>query len=511
MSVLSFTIRRGCGSEMTGHLRHYHSVLKTFKASYPQQQMQLRSTVTRLSSARVSEQAHKFSLESYTESLINKLSVDHNYPVLSIVTPVKESATQASTMLGTECDIIVLVDLGARSWQDLDDSILKKLGRFEMWSKFINKYQSSGSFDSDITSDKFLQSFDVGDSSVQTVSCARMPLLMHEKLDLARRLAAAHAASMRSSSRSSSSIAPQSSTTTATSNSKHTPAAAVNKRGMLVAMLDSFGELTVDIDMADAIVSAVAMKQYSMPSFTAKRNSQQANVAATNQQGAAANDNLICNSDAVPVEIIVADDSVDSDGCLDSSSSSTTNSGSSSSSGSNTDNSITDSNSAVTGNSGSSDAGSDQADGGSDAAITARKVSALEAAMLQASRDNFGVDVNVSPNPETPGASQQQQQQQQNQQSSSSSSLLSSGLDTATKLKQRLEFIAAVNAGTQIARELASLPSNILNPASYFEVLKALSLSYGWEIKEWDSVQLKDTDTDSDSSNCDNDNNIDSC
>mmetsp|Transcript_18154 Transcript_18154/g.23888 ORF Transcript_18154/g.23888 Transcript_18154/m.23888 type:complete len:606 (-) Transcript_18154:281-2098(-) len=66
------------------------------------------------------------------------------------------------------------------------------------------------------------------------------------------------------------------------------------------------------------------------------------------------------------------------------------------------------------------------------------------------------------------------------------------GLDASMESieKQQSKSIAAAD-GTNLARWLATLPSNSLTPSSYREYIKQLTEREGWEFREWDETALE--------------------
>ena len=63
--------------------------------------------------------------------------------------------------------------------------------------------------------------------------------------------------------------------------------------------------------------------------------------------------------------------------------------------------------------------------------------------------------------------------------------------DMTVPLAMRLDRDMNMNDGTNIARALAVIPPNILNPESYAEVIRSFAQSLDCEYKEWTSDQLK--------------------
>lgn len=57
-------------------------------------------------------------------------------------------------------------------------------------------------------------------------------------------------------------------------------------------------------------------------------------------------------------------------------------------------------------------------------------------------------------------------------------------------IKLNLRRKLRVNAGTNTARALASLPPNVLNPATYTSLIRDMADHYGWELKEWTMDEL---------------------
>lgn len=64
--------------------------------------------------------------------------------------------------------------------------------------------------------------------------------------------------------------------------------------------------------------------------------------------------------------------------------------------------------------------------------------------------------------------------------------------NSLVQLKNDLLVEAVFNDGTNIARALASLPPNILNPVSYSNsVIREFAKQYEWEVAEWTNEELK--------------------
>ena len=59
------------------------------------------------------------------------------------------------------------------------------------------------------------------------------------------------------------------------------------------------------------------------------------------------------------------------------------------------------------------------------------------------------------------------------------------------KCKQNLQRKLRVNAGTNTARALASLPPNVLNPATYTALIRDMAGHHGWELSEWTMEELE--------------------
>lgn len=90
------------------------------------------------------------------------------------------------SQVGSGAETVVLVDLAVRSFMDIER--LEQLdGKY---SSLVSKCKGLGD---DLSKDKFLYSYDVGGTRREVVSIARIPTEMHQKLELSRRLAEAHA------------------------------------------------------------------------------------------------------------------------------------------------------------------------------------------------------------------------------------------------------------------------------------------------------------------------------
>jgi len=88
--------------------------------------------------------------------------------------------------VGSGAETVVLVDLAVRSFADIER--LEQLdGKY---NSLVTKCKGLGD---DLSKDKFLYSHDVGGTRREVVSIARIPTEMHQKLELSRRLAEAHA------------------------------------------------------------------------------------------------------------------------------------------------------------------------------------------------------------------------------------------------------------------------------------------------------------------------------
>ena len=64
-------------------------------------------------------------------------------------------------------------------------------------------------------------------------------------------------------------------------------------------------------------------------------------------------------------------------------------------------------------------------------------------------------------------------------------------LESLDQVELWLKTQSAVTAGTNLARALAVLPPNVLNPRSYTQLLKTFADHYGWEYEEWTPEELK--------------------
>lgn len=85
-------------------------------------------------------------------------------------------------------DIILLVDLGIRTSQQVQESA-DRLGIGEAVRVFLSKCQHH---QDSLAADTMLYSHDIGQQTLQHVSVARIPVEVYSKLDLARRLADVH-------------------------------------------------------------------------------------------------------------------------------------------------------------------------------------------------------------------------------------------------------------------------------------------------------------------------------
>eukprot|EP01039_Chlorochromonas_danica_P009888 gene9888-10936_t len=129
-------------------------------------------------------------------------------------------------------DLILLVDLGIRTSQQLQESA-DRLGITEAVRVFLCKCQHH---QDSLAADTMLYSHDVGQQTLQHVSVARIPVEIYSKLDLARRLADVHL---------------------------RKPASRV-----AVVAIDQDGEAYWDADMMAAILSAWQMTSFPMPAKT---------------------------------------------------------------------------------------------------------------------------------------------------------------------------------------------------------------------------------------------------
>jgi leucyl aminopeptidase len=105
-----------------------------------------------------------------------------------------------------------------------------------------------------------------------------------------------------------------------------------------------------------------------------------------------------------------------------------------------------------------------------------KSVSPLERAMLAASAARYGASP-MAASPSVESATMQPFQRD-----------ISAILH---KCKQNLQRKLRVNAGTNTARALASLPPNVLNPATYTALIRDMAGHHGWELSEWTMEELE--------------------
>ena len=133
---------------------------------------------------------------------------------------------------------VFLMDLSARSADDL----LALEPTYPFLPRLLARLAAANET---LARDRFLYTHDLGEGRRSLVSLARIPSVMHQKLDLARRLAET-----------------------------------LSLESAVVHVLGERGETVLDLDMSEALVSAIAVKRFPLPSL--KRGAAQPESARFN-------------------------------------------------------------------------------------------------------------------------------------------------------------------------------------------------------------------------------------
>jgi len=326
---------------------------------------------------------------------------------------------------------VILVDWSVRNIKEISSTLDAILPA--QWSTFARKLSSASQ---DVVLDKFLYTHDVGLTGISDVSFARIPLDMYQKLDLARKLAEK---------------------ATATGGGE-----GGNPKSTIIIMMGQYGELFLDADMCLAIQAGTQAANFAMPKITGGSKAAAAaspmipsEAAATRKKTEAEDKGKSVNAQLLflaPPEDEASTSDEEEQGRAE---------------------------------------GEDEVGGGEkpwhyfdetkgDTEIEKKrkeKMSALEAAMLAAS-----------------GEREKERREEEASAALSSaakthhSSII--GAKDLSDLQRQMFMSAAVNTGTNFARALASLPPNVLSPASYVEALRLLAANKKWEIKEWNTEEL---------------------
>lgn len=297
-------------------------------------------------------------------------------------------------------ETIILVDLTVRSFDDLEEFQDVEYKKLSIKCKNLKN---------DISKDKFLYSYDLSTTDRKVSSIARIPSEMYQKLDLSKRLSDLH-----------------------TSNS------------IIVYMLSGNGEIIVDKDMCDAILSGFQLKSLASSMPNMKKSMKSPTINKSDKEKLAIEfilpslhqENLYLNNNK--------DNNIDNN--KDSSS-------------------ITDLNYQI-----------------KDIPNVTDKISALEAAMLQATLKNRFRESSDTPTSNT----------NNNNNNNKVKPSVVPIMYRDAELKKYLSEIMIVNQGTHLTRQLSSLPPNVLNPSSYSLYLQSLAKANNWVIEEWDANTLKE-------------------
>lgn len=215
---------------------------------------------------------------------------------------------------------------------------------------------------------------------------------------------------------------------------------------IVVTMLGQYGERFVDVDMCEALQAGCEASCYQMPTFKYTPINERSSLAAAKTTSTIAkrrdNTGLLC---VAPDALFDAAAAVASSSC-----------------------------------SGSSSVLEDAATNlpwhyfsrtEAEGILRHQKISALEAAMMTSTGRNQEAAVD---------ADESSRLVNQN--------MLIRGTRSFNSLQQvetYLRHSSAANEGTNIARALASLPPNVLNPQTYVKALKTLAATRGWDMEEW--------------------------
>lgn len=307
---------------------------------------------------------------------------------------------------------IVLVDYSVRDSSDLLHMNVPK------WSKFLLKMQNS---DQKLSIDKFLYSHDIGDDYVHQCKLARIPTEMYQKLALARTLVEGLSKGQQ----------------------------------VVVTMVNQYGENFLDVDMCDALQAGCEAAVYPMPSFRAAiKGALTGGVSAVDSASAE------LGHDAENGIVFIIPQTLLETGNAEQGDSSET----AREAGSEQD-------SKGAWHYFQQDSGEGSAEGTDLAQSRKEKLSALEAAMMEATKTENYFNARLS---------------------SPMASMLVSA-ETYSDLAQvqaLLERRSATNQGTNIARALASFPPNVLNPQSFVSALSSLCGENDWIMDQWTVEQL---------------------
>lgn len=135
--------------------------------------------------------------------------------------------------------VVLLLDISVRNIEDIS--------KHSVTYTFLDKYLSKLSHaKQSIKEDKFLYTYDIGMDKELKVSLARIPLLMYQKLDLAKQIVSG-----------------------------------LSGNSVVVHALTENGDVIMDPDMASAIVAAMQTSRFSMPSFKKSTGSTSIPTAVT--------------------------------------------------------------------------------------------------------------------------------------------------------------------------------------------------------------------------------------
>jgi hypothetical protein len=310
------------------------------------------------------------------------------------------------------------------------DDVTPYFEKYPFWSKFCKKMSASKQ---SLTTDKFLYTHDIGDSNVCKVSIARIPLESYQKLELGRKIAE-------------------------TSSSK-----------IIVDMVSLYGERTLCPDMCTGILAGLQANRFSMPSLKGAQGLPNVAAPITNELidiKFVVMDNLekaeMVSGDAVEkIEVVYK---IEGDQYLEE----------------------------------DEDEAEDEEETDMITALRNARAKAIEkAAKMLAIEDGTYVPkkraVKSVPSSETtvPLSNEEKEENQIYWRSKSDRKTLDVK-NSLVQLKNDLLVETVFNDGTNIARALASLPPNILNPVSYSNsVIREFAKEYEWEITEWTNEELK--------------------
>ena len=217
------------------------------------------------------------------------------------------------------------------------------------------------------------------------------------------------------------------------------------KRKLHVHMLSQQGEVIADVDMMDALCSAFHAYSFQLPNMK-KENAKETKTSSDEES----TNTFFSFSIAIP-------------------------------------HSLTTPTGTKTGTTGSGARG----EGKTEQLDASSKISALEASMLAASEANYGVKSDIS------SASLDDDNGVDRAVAASPrqgwSKVISNQAVALTyeSIHSRLRTSKYFTGGTNLARALASLPPNVLDPASYMSLIKRLAEEYQWEVTEWTPKELE--------------------